>query len=208
MDKVKALLTPAPAKALAGRELILVTKDVAGTSLCTPEQLSQTCGHQECSWKGSGSLDGPPSDVLPKVALHPAGSMTSRLLAGYFIKCFQQASNYQMQLPLNTLECYMRDDVLLRPQGSTPISGLLSLPGTQINLPLLSREKPHLHFSAPEVICIGTSLSPANTLITHPVPWQVPHECTIRDRASPMSHSQNQPCHCCCIPGFSLLIPA
>lgn len=102
MDKVKALLTPAPAKALAGRELILVTKDVAGTSLCTPEQLSQTCGHQECSWKGSGSLDGPPSDVLPKVALHPAGSMTSRLLAGYFIKCFQQASNYPMQLPLNT----------------------------------------------------------------------------------------------------------
>lgn len=102
MDKVKALLTPAPAKALGGRELILVTKDVAGTSLCTPEQLSQTCGHQECSWKRNGSLDGPPSDVLPKMALHPAGSMTSRLLAGYFIKCFQQASNYQMQLPLNT----------------------------------------------------------------------------------------------------------
>lgn len=61
-------------------------------------------------------LSDQPSDVLPKGALHSAVSVTSRLLAGYFIKCFQQASNYKMQLPLNTLECYMRDDVLLKPQ--------------------------------------------------------------------------------------------
>lgn len=46
MDKAKALLIPAPAKALTGKELILATKDVVGPSLLTLEQLTQTCGHQ------------------------------------------------------------------------------------------------------------------------------------------------------------------
>lgn len=52
-QKVKALLIPAPAKALAGKELILATKDVVGPPLQTLQQLTQTCGHQECSWKGN-----------------------------------------------------------------------------------------------------------------------------------------------------------
>lgn len=74
-------------KALAGKELILATKDVSGPSLCTLQQITETCGHLECSWKGNISLDESPG----KVALHPTVSVTLRLLAGYFIKCFQQA---------------------------------------------------------------------------------------------------------------------
>lgn len=147
------------------------------------------------------------------MVLHQAVPVISRLLAGYFIKCYQQAQNYKMQLSLNTLilKCYRMDNALSmltgRPQDWTPISDLLGLTVTQLTF--LSAEqgkvssafqwsRTYLHW------CI--ILSPA--LITYYAFWEAPCERSIKDRASFTPHFQNPPLHYCCICCFSLLIPS
>lgn len=202
---------------------MLTTKDAAGPSLYILHQFTQSCGHQESLlvrggitwWISSDYWPVNQGDVLPKVVLHQAVSVMWRLLAGYFINCYQQAQNYKMQWPLNTLipKCYTRDNVLStltgRPQDWTPISGLLSLTVTQLRFPSAEHGEVSSAFQwSRTYLHWYIILSLANILVTHHMFREAPCERSIRDRASFTSHFQNLSLHYCCICCFSFLIPS
>lgn len=205
MDKVKALLTPAP-KTLAGKELVLATKDVVGPSLCTLQQLTQTCGHQEPSWKGNASLDKSP--VINQVMSFQKWP---------FIQLFQWPQDYLQAISLSvsnklkTTKCschWIHWNVLWEATRLNSNFRLAQPPSNSAKISLCRTGR--------SLICISVvqklfALVPHWALQTHSLHTPCSGKCHMKAPSGTeplMCHFQNQPCRCCCCPSFSLLIPA
>jgi len=134
-----------------------------------------------------------PGDCCPANrghALHRAVPATCRLPAGYFIKWYQQAPNYAVQLPWNTptLKCheeYHPNHADREPRDCTLISGLLSLTVTQLRFPSAEQGEASSLFQWSGTYSHWYVLpSPADTLLAPHACREAPSERGVRDGAS------------------------